>query len=337
MAETNFQASQDISLLFAVGAKNLGTAHVEADTFKALPVISFSVPHDSAALEVGPQRSGTLAQLETQGKHRRDLNTWTFDVSFKGTATVMNSVCQWAYGDGDGTNVLAATSGIGNGTSNSAKMSDGTSYSNHTTVIFQNAGSDATANDVVVRGCVVQSFTMKEAVGSDAGQLICDVTFWTGYPPVEAANTVSADSTDAAAPKSIFDKSTTTIGSAAGTEILLLNGWDVTVSRGLERISSKDYSSYLPFGYVQTGPWEVTGTLSAKRDDSIYDALSKLQGDSSGVNISIDESSGFTLDIPDAMVDASNVDDGGSYLFQSIPFRAFAANTTATVLSLTIS
>ncbi len=331
MAETNFQAGQDIKLIFADGASNLGTAHVDGDTFKALPVISFTVPHDSAALEVGPQRSGTLAQLEKQGRHRRDLNAWTFDVSFKGTPTVMNSVCQWAFGDGDGTNTLTASSGIDG--SGNAKMTHGTSYSNQTTVVFQNAGSDATNNDVVVRGCVVQSFTMKEAVGSDAGQLVCDVTFWTAYPPAESANTFATDSTDTAAPKSIFDKSATTFNS----EALLLNGWDVTVSRGLERVSSQDYSSYLPFGYVQTGPWEVTGNLSAKRDDSIYDALSKLQGDSAGVNISIDESSGFTLDIPDAMVDGSSVDSGGSYLFQSIPFRAFAADTTATVLSLTIS
>jgi|TARA_R100001530_G_scaffold129040_1_gene99081 hypothetical protein len=335
MAETNFQAQSNISLLFAKDDSTtaLGTAHDAGDNWLALPVISFSMPHDSAALDVGPQRSGTHVQLENQMRHRRDLNTWTFDVSFKGTPTAILAVCQWAFGDGATSADFAATVGIGNGTSNSTIMKHGTAYANHTTVVFSNAGSDATANDIVVKGCIVQSFTIKEAVGSDAGQLICDATFWTAYAPSEAANAITADSTDTAAPKSIFSKNTTTFNS----EALVLDSWDMTCSRSLERISSQDYSSYLPFGYTQTSPWEVTGTLSAKRDDSVYDALSVLQGASAGVNISIDESSGFTLDIPDAMVDASSINDGGSHLFQTIPYRASAATPTANVWTLAIS
>ena len=335
MAETNFQAQPNISLLFAKDSSTtaLGTAHGDADNWLALPVISFTMPHDSAAIEVGPARSGTLAQLENQGRHRRDLNTWTFDVSFKGTPNAVLAVCQWAFGDGATSIDFNANLGIGTGTANAATMTHGTATANHTTVVFQNAGSDASNNDVVVKGCIVQSFTLKESVDSDGGQMVCDATFWTAYPPSEAANSVSADTTDYAAPKSIFSKSTTTFNS----EALLLSSWEMTTSRSLERISSQDYSSYLPFGYAQTSPWEVTGTLVAKRDDSIYDALSVMQGSSAGVNISIDESSGFTLDIPDAMSDASTVDTGGSYLFQTIPFRAFAASTTAAVWTLAIS
>lgn len=335
MAETNFQALSNVSLLFAQDGSTtaLGTAHDASDTWVALPVISFSMPHDSAALEVGPQRSGTHVQLENQGKHRRDLNTFTFDVSFKGTPSAILAVCQWAFGDGASSADFAATVGIGNGTSNSSIMKHGVASANHSTVVFQNAGSDATNNDLTVKGCIVQSFTLREAVGSDAGQLICDATFWTAYAPYEEANSISADSTDTAAPKSIFSKSTTTFNS----EALVLDSWQMTCSRSLERISSQDYSSYLPFGYTQTSPWEVTGTLSAKRDDSIYDALSVIRGSDTGVNISIDESSGFTLDIPDAMVDASTVDAGGSHMFQTIPFRAFAATPTASVWTLAIS
>lgn len=334
MAETNFQAQSNISLLFAKDASTtaLGTAHDAIDNWLALPVISFSMPHDSAALDVGPQRSGTHVQLENQMRHRRDLNTWTFDVSFKGTPDAVLAVCQWAFGDGVTSAEFAGTIGIGSG-SNSSVMKHGTAYANHTTVVFQNAGSDNTNNDLVVKGCIVQSFTLKEAVGSDAGQLICDATFWTAYAPYEENNTITADSTDTAAPKSIFSKSTTQFASYT----LLLDAWEMTCSRSLERILSQDYSNYLPFGYSQTSPWEVTGSLSAKRDDAIYDALSVIQGASAGVNISIDESSGFTLDIPDAMVDASSINDGGSQLFQTIPFRAVAASPTANVWTLAIS
>tara|TARA_R110002020_G_scaffold278394_1_gene493841 strand:+ start:995 stop:2002 length:1008 start_codon:yes stop_codon:yes gene_type:complete len=335
MAETNFQALSNVSLLFAKDSSTtaLGTAHGDADNWLALPVISFSIPHDSPVLDIGPQRSGTHAQLESQGRHRRDTSTWSFDVSFKGTPKTILAVCQWAIGDGATAVEHTGAIGIGNGTANSSIMTHGTATANHTTIVFQNAGSDATANDVVVKGCLVQSFTMKEAVGSDAGQLICDATFWTAYAPYEENNSIAADDTDTAHPKSIFSKSTTTFNS----EALVLDSWEMTCSRSLERISSQDYSSYLPFGYTQTSPWEVTGTLSAKRDDSIYDALSVLQGASAGVNISIDESSGFTLDIPDAMIDASTVDPGGSYMFQTIPFRAFAAGPTGNIWTLTIS
>lgn len=333
MAETNFQASQGISLLFGSGAKALGTAHVAADQFDALPVISFTVPHDSAALEVAAPRSGTLAQLEGQAKHRRDTNIWTFDVSFKGTPTAVLKSCLWAFGDGSSAAVLAATSGIGNGTNNSAGMTHGTSYGNAATVIFSNAGSDATANDVVVRGCLAQSLTLKEDVGSESGQLVCDVTFWTAYPPVEEANTVAADTTDSGSPKSIFDLTTTTLNS----QELLLNSWEVTMSRSLERVSSQDYGNYLPFGYVQTGPWEVTGSLNVKRDDSIFSLISQLKGNETGINLSLDGST-FAMDLPDVMVEGpSTADSGGSYQMQTIPFRAFAASTTATIMSLTIS
>jgi len=334
MAETNFQASQGISLLFGSGSKALGTAHVEGDQFDALPVISFTVPHDSAALEVASPRSGTLAQLEGQAKHRRDANIWTFDVSFKGTPTAVTYACLWAFGDGSSECLLAATSGIGNGTNNSASMTHNTAYTNAATVVFSNAGSDATANDVVARGCIAQSMTLKEDVGSESGQLVCDVTFWTAYPPVEEANTVSADATDTAAPKSIFSLSASTLNA----EPLLLNSWELTMSRSLERVGSQDYSSYLPFGYVQTGPWEVNGSLNAKRDDSILDLIAQLQGDSTGINLSIDESSGFNIDLPDTMIEGpSTSDNGGAFQMQTIPFRAFAASTTATIVGVTIA
>ena len=335
MAETNFQGSQGISLLFGSGDKAFGTAHVAADTFTALPVISFSLPaNDSAALEVASPRSGTLAQLETQGRHRRDLNVWTFDVSFKGTPTAVLKACTWAFGDGGSPAELNSNLGIGNGTANSAIMKHGTTYGNAATVIFIGAGSDATADDLVARGCLAQSVTIKEDVGSEGGQMVCDVSFWTAYPPVEETNTVAADATDTAAPKSIFSKSATTLNS----EALVLNSWEVTMSRSLERIHSQDYSNYLPFGYAQTGPWEVTGSLSAKRDDSVYDLLTQMKGSSAGVNLSIDESSGFNLDLPDVMIEGpSEIDNGGAFLMQTIPFRAFAAGVSANIVSITIS
>ena len=168
MAETNFQTSQGATLLFGSGGKALGTAHVAADHFQQLPVVSFTVPQHSSALEVGPQRADTSGQLENQARHRQDLNIWTFDVTFVGTASVMNKLCLWSFGDGDGTNTLNANDGIGTGETDPIVMNmvHGTSYGNAATIIMPLQGSDSTANDVVVQGCIISSLTFGEAVGS---------------------------------------------------------------------------------------------------------------------------------------------------------------------------
>ena len=92
----------------------------------------------------------------------------------------------------------------------------------------------------------------------------------------------------------------------------------------------------LQFGYVQNGPYEVTGTLVAKRDDSIHDLDAKIAGDSAGIALSLAESSGYTLSLPDVMIDNSKP-EVGDFLLQNIPFRAFAANETAPIIEITAS
>ena len=95
-------------------------------------------------------------------------------------------------------------------------------------------------------------------------------------------------------------------------------------------------AAYKPFGYVQTGPYEVTGSLTAKRDDSIHDLIAHIKGDSAGIALSLAESSGFTISCPDVMIDNSKP-EVSDFLLQTIPFRAFAANEAGSVISITIS
>ena len=63
-----------------------------------------------------------------------------------------------------------------------------------------------------------------------------------------------------------------------------------------------------------------------------------MTGDSTSINLSIDESSGYALDLPDVMIEGpSEIDNGGAFLMQNIAFRAFAASMTDDILTITVS
>ena len=336
-------SSQEIKPIFCFDASTsqaFGTAHEDAHTYYDLPVQSFTMPYNSSALEVAPNLSGHYGQVEKHGRHRADLNTWTFDVSFFGTVNSILANCLWAFGDGASACVLTPAIGIGNGTAGDMQMKHGATSKNHATVNFINGGTDATAEDLVVRGAMVQSMTIKEDVGANAGQLTCDTTFWTAYPPTEAADSIAADTIDSSnAVKSIFDLTSAVI-TLGGQELVPLS-WEITISRSLERNGSQDYSSFLPFSVSQTAGWEVTGSLTVKADDNTYDLVgatgTPMVGGSTGVALTIAESSGFTISCPDVMVDNSSLDQGGSFLTHTIPFRAFGASVTDTIISITIA
>ena len=338
--ETQVISSAEIKPLFAfdTDAQALGTAHEAADDYHTLPIISYSLPYNSAALELAPDRSGVYGQLEGQGRHRQDLSTFTFDVSFLGTTTAIRANCLWAFGDAATPMALTPAIGIGNGTTGDMQMKHSAAAANHTTAIFVNGGTDTAAEDLIVKGAVIQSMTMGQDVASNAGQMTINSTFFTAYPPHEAADTIASDSTDTGTPKSIFELNTNSQAGCLqlGGQELQPTSWEITISRPLERMGSQDYSSYLPFGYAQTGGWEVTGSITVKADDNTYDLIAGLAGNSTGINLSIDESSGFAIDCPDVMVNTATLDNGGSDLTHTIPFRAFGASVSGNIISIAI-
>ena len=331
--ESQTISTQEIKPIFAFDTDNqaLGTAHTGADDFYDFGILSYTIPYNSSTLEVAPNLAGHYGQLEKQGRHRQDLNTWTFDVSFLGTTNALKANCLWAFGDMVSPFVLTPEIGIGNGTAGDMQMLHGASSDNHTTAIFRNGGTDASADDMTVRGAMIQSMTIKQDINANAGLMTIDSTFFTAYPPTEAANTVTVDNTDAGnAAYSIFDLNTNSDPSAIelNSVHLMPLSWEITISRTLERVGSQDYSSYLPYAIVQTGAWEVTGSLNVKADDGSYDLASILKGTSAGVNLSIDQASNLTIDLPKVMVDSATLDNGGSFLTHTIPFRAFAEAAT---------
>ena len=337
--ETQTISTAEIKPIFSRGtstAQALGTAHEDAHTFFDFPIISYSLPYHSSTLEVAPNYSGHSGQMDTHMRHRQDLNTWNFDVSFFGTAQAILSNCLWAFGDGASACELTPAIGIGNGVAGHMQMNHGATSKNHATIIFRNGGTDATAEDLTVRGAVIQSMTIKQDIGANAGQMTCDSTFWTAYAPTEEANAVATNITvdTSNAVKSIFDLTDAAI--TLNSQEIVPTSWEITISRSLERVGSQDYSSYLPFAYAQTGAWEVTGSVNVKADDNTYDNVAGMKGNSTGVALTI-AGTNLTISCPTIMIDNATLDNGGSFLTHTIPFRAFAASTTANIISITIS
>jgi len=323
---TNFQPKSDIQVIVGTGSANLGSAHLVGDTWTKLHVTDYSIEHASAPLDVAPQRSGSYGQTESMGHHRPDTQSYEVSLTMRGTPSAVLTCSNAMWGDGSSPLTLTAEDSTGS-------MKDGTSNSSAVTLLFENTGSDSTQIDLVMKSCFCTGLTLKEDVGTNGGELIVDATFWTAYRPEETTLAPTGGGVaDEDNPKNIFNLTTKTLGGFA----LILTSWELNISRSLERVSFQDTTDYDPFGYVQTSPYEVTGTISAKRDDSIYDLVSAIKGDSTGIALSLAESSGFTLNCPDVMIDNSKP-EVGEYLMQSIPFRAFGENEDDNIVSITIS
>lgn len=325
MAETNFQPKNDIQVVMGTGSANLGTAHAVGDTWTKLHVTEYNIEQASASIDVAPHRSGTYGQTENMGHHRPDTQSYEISLTMRGTPTSVLNTTLPLFADGASAATLTAES-------NTGTMKDGAASTSAVTLLFENAGSDASNIDVIVKSCFCTSMTLKEDVGTNGGELVVEATFWTAYRPLEGTLTPSAYTADSDNPKNVFDLTTTTLNS----EALVLTSWELSVTRSLDRVHFKNTTDYDPFGYIQTSPYEVSGSLSVKRDDSVYDLLTQTKGDSTGVTLTLSEASGFTISCPDVMIDNSKPEKG-EYLMQTIPFKAFGASESANILSITIA
>tara|TARA_R110000772_G_scaffold92531_1_gene189440 strand:+ start:3904 stop:4884 length:981 start_codon:yes stop_codon:yes gene_type:complete len=324
---TNFQSRTDISV--AIGSKGsalaLGTSHAVGDTWNFLQVTDFNIQHVGATLDVAPNKNGIYGQIESQGHHRPDTMMYEVTLTMRGTATAVLKSCLSLFSEGSSAASLTPASSTG-------VMKHGADNTAAVTLLFKNGGSDVTKISSVMVGCFCTSMTLREAVDSNGGEMVVESTFVTAYRPVENTLAADAETLDTGTVKNIFSLTTTTINSVG----LILSSWEVNITRPLQRIHYIDTTDYNPFGYVQPGPYEVTGTLVAKRDDSIEDLVAKLKGDSLGIPISITSGSDFILTLPDVMIDNSTVENG-DFMLQNIPFRAFAETETASIISITIT
>jgi len=331
MAETNYQPTSDIKVYLGTEA-TFGTATLAGGAWDLLPVTSYSLPEVSAPAEISGQRSGKFANFSNQATHRPDQKLYTFDLVFKGTVTSVLRSCQLMFEDG-----VSECDFTGNYAFPTSAYKDGASATTQMTVLFANAGADATNSDIICKSCVATGMTLAEDIGSEGGELTVSLNMVTAYQPTHGSLTPSSSTEDSATPKNIKSLTTAYINGGSQEDLVVM-GWDVAFSRTIERIHFKDTTNFDPYGLAMTGAMEATGNIQCKRDDAVHDLLAKFK-DGNTVAVNLAESSNFTIDIPAAIINEASVDSGGSYLKQAIPFTALgnAGTPSTSIVGITIA
>ena len=332
---SNYQPSQNIEVFYqkesAVGVQPNDTGLTKLQT------TSFSIPEASVPVEYSAQRAGTFTQTASQGHHAQGTKMWTFDTTLRGTPA----------------SVLLATEAVFEQASSEAALNNDYTFPNATylngassasTFEFRwiNGGSDATNHNMVMQGCVGTGFTLTEDIGSEGGELVCTINWATGFSPTYSGDAISSNSYDEGTPKNIRSLAAGSTGINGGAlEELVIQSWELSVTRNIERIHYKDTTdgSFAPFGYAMVGGFEVTGSLTAIRNDDVYSLLAKFY-DSNTVDINIAESSGFAIALDKCFLNEPSIDNGGAVLMETIPFTVVGADnigSTVKMLGITIA
>lgn len=329
MAESNFQPLSDVKV-FIGDEVTVGTPTLTLGDWREYQVLDYSFNFPSAALEAAPTRAGRVTQADNQVKRRPENELYTASITMRGTATSVLLTCGTFFQDAVSPATLA-----GDYAPPHSKWQDAATTGITTrTLLFQNAGSDATNNDIVMTSCIPTRMKIMEDVASNNGMLILEVDYASGYKPSETALTATSPTVDTAAPKYIQNLTTMTLDS----QPLVLWSWDLELTRTIQRVSYKDATDYKPYGMVQVGDLEVKANLSCKNDDSINDLAASFYN-STAVALSIAEASNFTISLPKCLVDKTSIEKGDGIQMANIPITAVhdATSEATAFVSITMA
>jgi hypothetical protein len=307
---------------------------------KQLQTTGFTIPEASVPVEYSTARNGLFTTTANQGHHSEGTKMWTFDTTLRGTPD----------------SVLLATLGVFEDGSSEAVLNNNYSFPiasyrvnspsscNTYDIRFLNAGAKEDIECVAASGCVATGFTLTQDIGSEGGEMVCTINWATGFKPTMIGDSLTSGTYDTGTPKNIrsLASGSTYINDGSNEEIVV-QSWELSVSRTIERIHYADTTSgtFAPFGYAMVGPFEVTGSLTAIRNEDIYDLHDSGRfRDSNTVAINIAESSGFAIAIPQAYINEPAIDNGGPVLMETIPFTVVSndgIDSASKMLGITIS
>ena len=341
---TNYFPSQNVSVWIEketkVGRSNDDTP--DNAELKKLQTMSFTIPEASVPVEYSAQRAGAFTMLEGQAHHSQGTKMWEFETVLRGTPDSVLLATEAVFEDGSTEAVLNNDYSF----PTTAYKHDSTSSPATFNIRLIDAGADATLHNIVCRGCVGTGFTLTEDIGSEGGELICTINWATAYMPDNATAQADDDITsaqyDTGVPKNIRSLQASTTGINGGAlEELVIQSWELSVSRTIERIHYADTTdgSYEPLGYAMTGGIEITGSITAIRNDDIHDLLAKFY-DSATVDVNIQEASNFAIALDKCVINEPTIDNGGAVLTETIPFTVVGANDVSSstkMLGITIA
>ena len=315
---TNYFPSQDVSVWIQDEAV-VGTETNDAGLTR-LQATSFTIPEASVPLEFSSPRSGQYTTTATQGHHSEGTKLWTFDTTLRGTPFSVLKACQAVFEQGSSTaeldnDYVFDVAGYNVATGSGAKTHD---------IRFINGGADTTNHNIEVAGCIGTGFTLSQDIGSEGGELVCTISWATGFMPVHSSTDISSPAYDEGTPKNIRSLALTTAELGSGND-LVIQSWNISVQRTIERIHYSDITtgSFHPFGYAMTSPFEITGSMTVIRNDDVHDLLANMYN-STALDMKLAEASNFSIDMDKVLLGESTVENGGAVLTQTIPFTAVA-------------
>ena len=320
----NFQTKQN-TRVWILDEATMGTTSV-AEEYIEMPVTDFSFDEiNKHSLSVAPPRTGAGAftQSDDMVKWQKHDRMFDISISFHGTAQAINRICKALYGDGDGTNTLTgempSVVDFRHNVANAIPVS----------IIFENAYHTGATNDSVFTSCICTGLTLSGDIGSNGGVVMGTATFQTGYNMTTQTSAISGTETTLSSQTTMFnvhDLQTTTL---AG-EDLLLYSFELAIARPVNRIGFDSSNGFRPSGY-SVGGYEVTGSLTCKRDDKSLTSM----GESATGSALVLDTTVFQISAPTCMVDTAAIsfdDDGWK---QTIPYRAvYTGATSSTIVTI---
>ena len=314
-----FQTKQNTKVIIGTEA-TMGTATAADGTTIEMPVTDFSFSDiKKHSLSVAPPRTGKggMTQSDDMVKWQKHDRMFDISITFHATAQSIDRVCLALFGDGSTPNEL-----LGSMPSITA-YSHGTSNTTPVTLWCENASHDGDTVDMYFTSCMCTGLTLSGSISDSGGVVMCTATFQTAYKPTEAALTFSGGThTLLTAQTTMFnmhDLTTTTLDG----EDLLLYSFELAISRPVNRIGFDSSNDFRPMGY-SVGQYEVTGSLTCKRDGEVDDAINNEAGMALDLDTGVYQITGTKVFVDEAGI--SFDDDGWK---QTIPLR-FTYDSAAT-------
>jgi len=323
---TAFQTKQNTRVIIGTEA-TVGTAALATADSIEMPVTDYSFDEiHKHSLSVAPPRTGSggFTQSDDMVKWQRHDRMFDISITFHSTAQSINRVCGALFGDSDGTNTL-----IGSMPS-IVDFRDGQSNAVPVTLWFENSAHAGAATDLYFTSCICTGLTLSGDIAANGGVVMATATFQTGYAPTEGALTFTGGThTLLTAQTTMFNMHDLTV-ETLNEQDLLLYSFELTIARPVNRIGFDNGSNFKPMGY-SLGGYEVTGSLTCKRDAESTDAIDT----STPVALALSAGDVYQIDAPKCVVDNSGIsfdDDGWK---QTIPFRCtYTGATSNTIVSI---
>ena len=320
-----FNTKQNMNVIIGTEV-TMGTATLAAGATLEMPVTDFSFDEiKKHSLSVAPPRTGSGAFTQSDDMVKWQKHDRMFDISltFHATEKALDRVCLALFEDGSTPNALLGsmpdTTHFEHGGSNIVPV----------TIWFENAGHAGASTDMYFTSCICTGLTLSGDISSNGGVVMATATFQSAYAPTEGTLTFTggthATVSDQLTMMNMHDLTTETLNG----EDLLLYSFELAIARPVNRIGFDNGSNFRPIGY-SLGGYEVTGSLTCKRDAESTDAID------TETPVILDLDTGvFQVTAPKCMVDAAGIsydDDGWK---QTIPFRCvYSGATSNTIVSI---